>query len=210
MICEKCGAEYASGVCPNGCNASKKVKNPIYKKWWFWVIVAVLVVSVASGGDGETAPSDSSNPAGESVTGTVDSTGSTAAQNQSFTYRVGDVLNANGMKITYVKAEKWISDNQFLQPDDGYCYIRLYLSVENTSSSDRYISSFDFTCYADGKKEESKYFGDDALEGGTLSAGRKDEGYIYFMVPENAAKIEVEYETNYWADKKAIFKVEIS
>lgn len=44
---------------------------------------------------------------------------------------------------------------------------------------------------------------------GTLSSGRKTEGYIYFTVPTNAEEIEIEYETSFWTDKKAIFVVEL-
>ncbi len=97
-----------------------------------------------------------------------------------------------------------------MQPKDGYMYVKLYLAVENTANSDRYISSFEFDCYADGKKQEALYTSDEALEGGTLSSGRKDEGYIFFSVPKDATDIEVEYETSFWSDKKAILKVELS
>ena len=98
----------------------------------------------------------------------------------------------------------------FLQPEDGYMYIRLKISANNTSSSDRYISSFEFECYADGKKESSTIVGDDILEGGNLSSGRNTDGYIYFSVPADAKEIEVEYETSFWTNKKAIFAVELS
>ena len=33
-------------------------------------------------------------------------------------------------------------------------------------------------------------------------------GYMYFEVPKDAEKIEVEYETDYWTSNKAIFVVE--
>lgn len=125
-------------------------------------------------------------------------------------YHVGDSIDANGLKITYVNAEKHEESNQFLQPEDGYMYIKLYISAENTSNVDRYLSSFEFTCYADGKKQESYYGGDKTLAGGTLSSGRTDEGYIYFTVPVNAKSVEVEYETSFWTDKKAILKVELN
>lgn len=36
-----------------------KVKKPIYKKWWFWVIIAVLVIGAFGGGGSDTeAPSE--------------------------------------------------------------------------------------------------------------------------------------------------------
>lgn len=208
MICEKCGVVYEGNFCPNGCNspmAAKKAKKPIYKKWWFWLIIGVVVICIATAGDKEETP-----------TAKVPDTTSnqTAAQTETTVaedpyYHPGDVINANGLQITYVKAEKHKEKNQFLQPKDGNMYVKLYLSVENIADADRYISSFEFTCYADGKKQEMHYTVDKALEGGNLSAGRKDEGYICFEVPKNAKDIEVEYETSIWTDKKAVLKVEL-
>lgn len=214
MICKKCGTTYEGNACPNGCQtANAKQKKPIYKKWWFWVIIAVVVISLFSGGDEET--TTTSNPsANNSVsTDTQDTTApivTTEAPAPSNIYKPGDVINANGLEITYVKAEKYEESNQFMQPEDDYMYIRLYISANNTSSTDKYISSYEFTCYADGKKEEAHYTSYEALEGGTLSAGRKDEGYIYFQVPVDATEIEVEYETSFWTDKKAILLVELN
>ena len=205
MFCKKCGAELNGNTCPNGCKPQKE-KKPIFKKWWFWVIVGIVVISIVSSGNKETTPS----------TGTTNTNNSSVSSKTETTtpadpfYHAGDVIDANGLKITYVKAEKHEEKNQFLQPKDGYMYIKLFLSVENTSSSDRFISSLEFDCYADGKKQEVYYGGDETLEGGTLSSGRKDEGYIYFSVPKDATDIEVEYETSFWTDKKAILKVELS
>ena len=204
MTCKKCGAEYEGTSCPNGC-ATQKQKKPIYKKWWFWLIIGIIVVSVISTGDSKTETSSGSAPVSQNETSPAQVETTTAPDPF---YHVGDVIDANGLKITYVKAEKHKESNKYLQPEDGYMYIKLYLSAENTSSSDCYISSFEFDCYADGKKQEAYYTSDEALEGGTLSSGRKDEGYIYFTVP--AKDIEVEYETSFWSDKKAILKVELN
>lgn len=31
------------------------MKKPIYKKWWFWVIIAILVIGIGNSGDNNTA-----------------------------------------------------------------------------------------------------------------------------------------------------------
>ncbi len=208
MICEKCGIVYEGNFCPNGCNnpmVVKKAKKPIYKKWWFWLIIGIVVVSIASSGGNDTTAATDTPKTTESNVATQAATTTT----EDPYYHAGDVIDANGLRITYVKAEKHKEKNQFLQPKDGYMYVKLYLSVENTADTDRYISSFEFNCYADGKKQEALYTSDEALEGGELSSGRADEGYIYFSVPKDAKDIEVEYETSFWTDKKAILKVEL-
>ena len=216
MVCKNCGASYEGTGCPNGCGAAegKKNKKPIFKKWWFWVIVAAVVITIASGGGEKEsvtagAPVSTGASQSDSGSGQVEETETTAAAADNV-YGVGDVINANGLQITYVKAENYEEENMFLQPDEGYKYVRLFLLVENTSSTDKYISSFEFTCYADGKKEETYYSTTEALEGGELSAGRKTEGYIYFKVPVDAQEIEVEYETSFWTGKKAILRVDLN
>lgn len=219
MKCEKCGTEFEGNVCPNGCEAPKpaKIKKPIYKKWWFWVIIAVIAVGVINSFDGSTEDTPVDTPtANEQSTQTNEQDTQTDEQGpdaetlpEDNVYEEGESIDVNGLIITYQQADKYVESNTYLQPKDGYMYIELKIAAENTSDSDRYISMFDFECYADGTKAEQYYSGDNNFEGGTLSAGRKSSGSIYFTVPIDATEIEVEYETNYWSDKKAIFKVEL-
>ena len=170
-----------------------------------------MIVLPSNGGEDPT-PTLPSNTSATVPQGDHESTipaGTTAAPKPDNIFHPGDCFNANGLKITYVSAEKYITDNMFMQPEEGQMYIRLKIHAENISESDKYISSFEFECYADGTKTDANYFSDDALTGGTLSSGRKTEGYIYFTVPENAKQIEVEYETSFWSNKKAILVVTI-
>ena len=183
--------------------AQKPPKKPFYKKWWFWVIVAVIVIGGLS--------SEKDGGASTTVTPTGQ-TNQSAANQQSTTpvttvpattadpyYYIGDVINANGLEISLVSAEAWESDNMFDQPEDGYRYIRMYISVKNVSSTDRYFSSYEFSCYVDGKKEDGIVLtGDKIVDSGELSSGRSTEGYVYFAVPVNGQEIEIEYETSIW------------
>ena len=218
MKCSICGAEFEGNTCPNGCGAKAqtgKAKKPIYKKWWFWMIIVVLALSLFSTDDAETP--DATKPSGGSTSATIPDSNTTspapttqAPTEENNMFYPGDIINANGLKITYVASEKYVTDNMFMQPEEGFMHIRLKISAENTSDSDKYISSFEFTCYANGAKMDSTFFSDGDLAGGTLSAGRKTEGYIYFKVPISAASIEVEYETSFWTGEKAILVVEIT
>lgn len=55
MVCKKCGKELddKAVVCP-GCGIAVKAKKSLFKKWWFWLIVGIVVIAIAtSGGDSE-------------------------------------------------------------------------------------------------------------------------------------------------------------
>lgn len=121
-------------------------------------------------------------------------------------FYVGDVADTGKVNITFLSAEEYTSDNQFMQPKDGNIYYRIGFEVENTDSSDTYISSFDWECYADGYSAEQTYFDDESIDA-TLSPGKKTKGYIFFEVPSDAKEVVLEYETNFWTENKIIFVV---
>ena len=225
MICEKCGISYEGNFCPNGCNSpmAQKPKKSVFKKWWFWVLVAVVALLFFSCvGGGEEAPADGPVKVEETtvennvveeedvvVTEEVTVEVTDALQEDSDVYTVGDVIDSYGLLVTYESAEVWEDYNKYSAPEEGYQYIRLFLSAENTTDEDAYISFAEFECYADGVKVEDYYGGDDRLDGGTLSSGRKTKGYIYFVVPVDAEEIEVEYELNIWTDERAVLVVDL-
>lgn len=120
----------------------------------------------------------------------------------------GDTISFDDFRITYKSVKKYKSDNQFIQPKDGFQYLKFNFTFKNTGKSDSYIG--DFSCYADGEKCETAYVDDSASDFllTELSAGRKKTGSITFEVPKNVKlkDIELEYEnTSLWSDKKIIF-----
>ena len=85
--------------------------------------------------------------------------------------------------------------------------MRLEFEYENTGKSDQSISFISFTGYADGYKVDPWFYSDDDLSG-TISAGKKLKGALYFEVPDDAQEITVEYDVNYWTSEKTVFVVE--
>ena len=212
MNCKKCGNQIEDGFnnCPNcgECvNAKIKQKKPIFKKWWFWLIVAVVLIGIV-GSAGGSADEEPTTIEHETIAGATDApvSDTTADSTPSNVYKVGEIFNDGGLKISFVSAEKWTGYSQYSGPESGNMIVRYYFEVENTSDSDRSVSVYDFTAYADGQATEKRYFDDDISL--TLSAGRKGNGYVYFEVPADAALIEAEYEYDWWNDGKIIFAVE--
>lgn len=119
---------------------------------------------------------------------------------------VGDVVETDNLRITFVSSSSYISDNQFIQPKDGYEYWEFEFRFENISDKDQSVSSMmDWECYADNTKVDQSWIGDDNGLDATLSSGRATQGKIYFEVPVNATDIEVEYDINFWKSDKIIF-----
>lgn len=198
------------------------------KKWWLWVLIVVIIAFGVAGcvenGSEKNDPtedvSDVQNESSQDTDASEEAPSETQApeteapeteeKKEDNIYAVGDSFEANGLKISFDSAERWESDNMFNQPDDGNIYIRVHISAENTSNSDRSVYSGNFSCYADGNATDSPYVGDDTLGYDTLSSGRKTDGYVYFEVPADSQTVEIEYETSFWTDKKAILRLTLS
>lgn len=121
-------------------------------------------------------------------------------------FSVGDVIGNKELKISYLSAEEYFPDNQFLNPEEGNVIYKMDFEFENISDSDQTISSFDFDCYADGYDMERRYI--DGLDlDATISPGKKTKGAVFFEVPSDSQEIILEYETNYWTEEKITFIV---
>lgn len=138
---------------------------------------------------------------GEKDSGYVQETNTTPTEDA---YNVGDVVESSRLKITYLSCEEYTSDNMFVEPAEGYRFISCEFEFENVGTSDEYIGSFDFDCYADGLACSGIFIREDDLSA-TLSAGRKAAGTVTFEVPVDAEVIEVEYLSNYWTSNRVVF-----
>lgn len=183
----------------------QKVKKPIYKKWWFWliiVIVAFIVIGSAFGGDSDTQATDGN-------TQTVTDSGNTENDTDiPSVIEAGTSVTADGLEISYISCNADYTDySEYVPPADGNKIIRAEFEFKNVSDTDCSLSNFD--CYADGAKCEIYYGADDyaspTLE--TISPNRTFKAIVYFEVPENAKNIEMEMETSFWSDDKIIFTV---
>lgn len=200
IICKKCGTVYSSAqtICPKCMTRRPLSTEKIIGGIAICAFILILIGSLAN-----VFEEDTSNIVSEENASRV-----VIDENKNKNLKVGDTLDANGLKITLNEAADWNGNHsRYSQPKNGYKYIRVYIIIKNTNSSDRYLSSYDFTCYADDAKMEEYIWGDNTLESGKISNGRNIQGYVYFEVPKNAQKIEIEYETDWWTDEKACFKV---
>lgn len=58
---------------------------------------------------------------------------STESQSKSNVFQVGDVVETENFKITFVSAGKYKSDNEYITPKKGYEYWQFKFKFEDTS-----------------------------------------------------------------------------
>lgn len=198
--CKHCQSDIPkkAKVCPN----CRKKQGGIMK-WVIIAIVAILLFSCGTGNNEDDKKPSNSNP--QNV-GSVTASEVTTTEEVDNVFEVGEIVETSDLKISFISAEEYKSDNQFIQPKDGNVFYRMEFEFENLSDSDTYVSSYNFTCYADDYDMEAKYF--DSLDlNATLSKGKKTKGSVFFEVPKDAKEITLEYELNFFTEDKVIFRV---
>lgn len=124
-------------------------------------------------------------------------------------FGVGDVYESDDIKIMFLSCGDYSVENQFMQPESGNKYIFAEFSIENTGESELSTGSFLFDCYADNTEcKQPIISGEDMLTSITsISSGKNTKGKIFFEVPNNAEKIQLEYKINALTDEKIYFNI---
>lgn len=228
--CRSCGAQIAkkAKICLH-CGA--KNSKPIYKKWWFWLIVVIILIG-AFGSNGSNksdtssvqpsssaqppassapeSPSAPENPSSSESSSEPESSSSSGSASNVF--GPGITLETGSFKITYQECDAdWRGYSEYLGPQNGNKVVRAFFIFENISNSDKTCGGFDFSCYADGVScSQFIWSSEDSLSTTSLSPGRKNQGYVAFEVPISAEEIELEYEDtfNLFSKQKLIFTIE--
>ena len=127
-------------------------KKPIFKKWWFWLIVIAVIGAIGSAaGSGDREPSAQTPPPAQSElpsappTQAVPETPSEEAE-PSHVFHVGDTVETGHVSITYQECDaNWTGYDRYFEPKDGMKVVRAYFVFENTGNSDYSCGSFILT-----------------------------------------------------------------
>lgn len=172
-------------------------------------IVAIIIFIFASlifdGNDSDQPKKVSSNEETQIQDTENHSTETTTEEKVNEPFKVGDTVETEDLRITFLKAEPYTEE--YDDPAKEHEFYKFEFEFVNISDSDQYVSSMDFNCYADGYDMESAYSSNDKDLDATLSAGKKTKGVVCFEIPKDAKNISLEYETNYWNESKVCFEV---
>lgn len=199
---------------PQGSSPEIPLKKKIYKRWWFWAILAMLVLVGIFKWSGlelnrpvsqmEPEKVITSNHTRETSVPAMETTAT--ADNR---FYINETVLLSDLKIT-AESIKEFSGERSLKPADGNIFVAVKFIVENISSEDQYVGfSSLFDCYLDGMKCEYSYDADYELNessvSGNLSSGRKTQGYYAVEVPETWKELEIEVLFSDSTSKKPIF-----
>ena len=215
ITCRNCGIQFNGNFCPrcgtpakssnHGGNSNevhqKKKKTGCLIALLIAVIILVFMILLAgiSGSDSE----ESNNTKPES-----------AAEDKEEEITVGSSFEVDDLKITTNEANTDFNEYEdeygYLAPENGMKYIMVSFTFENIGESgDKYVSIYDFDCYADDASCEQEYSLDDSSFINTnLSPGRNVSFKTYYIVPFDTKSIELEYKESMLDDDRVKIKIQ--
>lgn len=188
---------------------SDKQKKPIYKRWWFWVIVAVVVIGIASQGGDDTPKLSEDQGSTEVASGTE--TESNEPDTPEF-FKLGETVETSKVKATITEMTK-SEGSEFNTPEEGNEFVLLKMTIENISEDQELtISSIlSFNAYVDDEALDESFSaileGDKTMDG-TIAPGKKLSGTLAYEVPKGWEEIEIHFEPEVWRDVKIKWIVE--
>lgn len=194
---------------------AEKQKKPIYKRWWLWVIVVVVIGAIASQGGDDTpklsADQGASQGQEQAASGTTGDVSEGEAEAPEF-FKLGETVETKVMKVTLTNMET-SEGEEFLEPDEGNEFVLLDLTIENISDKDIVISSIlGFNAYVDDSAMNEDYTALTSAKKETMDAtvapGKKMSGTLGYQVPKDWKEIEIHYEPEVWKDIKIKWMVE--
>lgn len=168
---------------------------------WFAIIVGIIMIIISGSGD-DTEKGKVENSSTNNVS-TVEEDGPV---------NVGEYFKKDGLIVNILSADTDFKyyDNQYGVHDlsDGEKYIKVSFKFENTSSEQKYVSLYDFDCFADGELcEQYFYFGDGDFINTNLTKDRSVSFDTYYIVPIDSGSIELEYKVNMLTNERVLIKI---
>ena len=204
----------------------EKVKKPIYKKWWVWVIAVIVLLAIAAGsGDKEenkvnTGP-EIAQTSGEVIQQQTQESEPVSKSEQPVEqqeeepeepeeveevenkgpeiYNIGDTVVAGDYAFT-VNSVREDKGGDFLKPDEGNIYYIVDATVENKGDESINVSSLlMFTLIDEEGYTYDITFGPDTKGqlDGEIAPGRKLRGELAFEIPADAKGLELKLTHHY-------------
>lgn len=198
-------------------------KKHIGLKIFLVIVVFMVIGGVYSAGKDSKSSSSASKKVSSADSKSSSSTGASKAKvkGNKKELTVGESFEKSNMKMTLdnVQYDWQVPDSgdefadSMSKPKEGFTYVKMDVTMENTGDSDELASFADFDLYADNNPYDKEYGMDsygvnpNGSSFSSLSAGRKASFSVFWQVPVSSASVEIEYAPSFWSNEKILIKV---
>lgn len=178
-----------------------KARKRLYKKWWFWTVVAVVIIFIGTIRENRNnEPNDL-----EETTKTSINSLNNGKHEEIKAFKIGDIVQLKDYKITVNKV-RISNGGNYDKPELGNQFLYIDCTIENTSGKNETVSSVMMFKVED--KEGEVY--DQAIAAasngqldGDLLAGKKLSGEYVVEVPKGKKGLIFVFESSLYGGEKA-------
>lgn len=202
----------------------KLEKKPIYKKWWFWVIVILVIGAIGSSmGDeeaekvdrqAETKEADSKETEVQEGTEETTEEGTeeeTEPEEEKEEFKTNEKIEFEG-RVFEVTDIEYSNGSDFDKPKDGMEYVIVSVLIENNSDKELSYNPYDFKMQNSQGQIESKAFTiidrDTSLSSGKLAPGGNVSGTVVWEQPKDDDGLKLIFEPSFWSGKRVTVELD--
>ena len=180
-------------------------KKPFYKRVWFILLAAFVVIGIFAnmGGDSDSKDTSASSTATSKASS---STTASSSVDKGKVYKVGDVITFKDEAEITITGAEWSDERNEFADTTPEKVLKVTYNVNNLSDDD-YVLGDDLELYVNGQKMDTY------PNGGTLdsiSKGRSFEGAVQYFGVNGSGDIEVEVEPSFsFTAEPAVVKLDI-
>lgn len=176
-------------------------KKPIFKKAWFWAIIAVVVIGAIIAGINKQ----------PTKIGEGDSSSSSQTESANGDFKTGDIVKIDGQEVSVIAVNtNYTTGKEYIKAADGKKYVKIDVQIKNTSS-DKISYNVLYWEIEDENGDITSYSvtaqADDGLGSGDLAAGGTKKGSIVFEVSDSSTKFKIHYMPNMWSSEEVIINL---
>lgn len=145
--------------------------------------------------------------ASDTINNSIDS----ISEKTDITVKVGESATLDDIKITLTSVDKNFKDYyDYANIDEDYKVIKANFEFENVGDYNKYVSYSDFECYADKFSCDNFYSVEDPYFYESIEPGKKAKGSVYFEVPKDSNKIEIEFDKISYDNSMVIYEFDMN